>query len=184
MAALVAANVSNAVDPRQGLTGAVDLVGAPTLDTETAGLHHAFATWLRSGRSATPSVVDERVDGRLAWQRPKALICLVLLLVIVLVSARIWRTLVRRSRRRTKGWGWGRSCPPGRRARCWSSCAGPDGHGHRQHPGVARSDLADPLLRLKVAVDLGVDVEVVLRGGPEAFEDHVDADGELPAGDG
>ncbi len=107
MAALVAANVSNAVDPRQGLTGAVDLVGAPTPDTETAGLHHAFATWLRSGRSETPSVVDERVDGRLAWQRPKALICLVLLLVIVLVSARIWRTLVRRSRRRTKGWGWG-----------------------------------------------------------------------------
>jgi len=104
MAVIVAANISNVVDPRHGFSGAVDMVGAPRTGTRTAELHQAFTAWLQSGRTDMPSLIDTRIDERLAWQRPKAIICSVLLLALVLLSARIWRTLVRRSRARQSGW--------------------------------------------------------------------------------
>ncbi len=104
MAVLVAANLSNAVDPRPGFSGAVGMVGTSRAGTRTADLHQAFTTWLWSGRADVPALVDSRIDGRLAWQRPKAAICSVVLVVFVLLGARLWRELIRRSRAREDGW--------------------------------------------------------------------------------
>ncbi len=103
-AVLVAANASNVIDPRQGFSGAIAMVGAPGPGSRAAELHQSFGTWLGSGQAATPSLIDTRIDERLAWQRPKAIICVVLLVVFVVLSAWVWRTLIRRSRARRAGW--------------------------------------------------------------------------------
>lgn len=104
MALLVAANASNVADPRHGFSGGLGMLGTPQPGTRAAELHQSFATWLQSGQTDTPTLVTARIDERLAWQRPKAIICSVLLVVLLVLCAQIWRTLIRRSRVRQKGW--------------------------------------------------------------------------------
>lgn len=101
LALVVAANVSNALDPRHGFAGALGLLGTPKAGTSAAELQDAFATWLSSGGDAVPARVGEAVDDRLSWQRPKAIVCSVLLAGGVVLSAATWRSLVRRSRARS-----------------------------------------------------------------------------------
>lgn len=104
MALFVAANASNVADPRHGFSGGLGMIGTAGAGTRTAELHQAFTTWLQSGQSETPTLIKSRIDDRLAWQRPKAIICGALVVVFVLLSAHIWRTLIRRSRARQTGW--------------------------------------------------------------------------------
>lgn len=115
LALVVAANVSNALDPRDGFAGALGLLGVPKAGTSVAELQDAFTTWLTAGDDEVPSRVTEAIDERLSWQRPKAIITTVLLVGGVVLSAATWRSLVRRSRAR-----------PGRRPlREWGlSCVG------------------------------------------------------------
>lgn len=98
---VVAANLSTVLDPRAGFAGALGLLGTPRAGTSAAQLQDAFATWLQSGAPAVPSEVTRAIDDRLAWQRPKAIICSVLLLGVVALSIAAWRSLVRRSRPRS-----------------------------------------------------------------------------------
>ena len=106
LAVVVAANVTTALDPRPAFAGAIGLVGAPAAGSPRAELHDAFDRWLRSGDAAVPPAVQSAVDRRIAWQRPKAIVSGVLLLVVVVLAAGIWRPLLdpgragRRSRRR------------------------------------------------------------------------------------
>lgn len=104
MALLVAANASNVADPRHGFSGGLGMLGTPRAGTRAAELHQSFATWLQSGQIDTPTLVSARIDDRLAWQRPKAIICSVLLVMVLLLSARVWRALIRKSRVRQGGW--------------------------------------------------------------------------------
>ena len=104
MALIGAANASNAADPRDGFSGGLGMIGTPPAGTRSAELHQAFTTWLQSGQTEIPTLINSRIDDRLAWQRPKAIICSALLVVLVLLSAHIWRTLIRRSRTRHAGW--------------------------------------------------------------------------------
>ena len=46
-----------------------------------------------------PPLIQSAIDARLAWQRPKAIICAVLLVALVALSIWLWRTLIRRSGR-------------------------------------------------------------------------------------
>jgi hypothetical protein len=104
MALIVAANLSNVLNPTQGFSGAIGLLGAPRAGTQADELHRAVDTWLQSGGSDVPALVQGRIDDRHSWQRPKAVICSVLLVVFVLLSAGIWRALIRRSRVRKGRW--------------------------------------------------------------------------------
>ncbi len=104
MALIVAANASNVTDPRRGFSGGLDMIASPRAGTRTAELHQAFMTWLQSGRPTAPALVNRTIEDRLAWQRPKAIICGALLVVLVWLSATIWRTLIRRSRTRRTAW--------------------------------------------------------------------------------
>jgi len=88
------------IDPRTGFAGALGLLGAPKHGTSTAALQDAFAGWLRSGGDAVPPEVAAAIDGRLAWQRPKAVICSVLLVAAVTATALAWRAIARGSGRR------------------------------------------------------------------------------------
>lgn len=104
MALIVAANVSSVLSPRQGLSGSLGMLGTPRAGSRADELHQAFSTWLRSGTADMPSLIQSRIDDRLAWQRPKAAICSVVFIVFTVLSARIWRTLIRKSRVREGRW--------------------------------------------------------------------------------
>jgi hypothetical protein len=107
LALVVAANVSTVVSPRNGFADSLGLLGNPHAGSRTAQLQDSVAAWVRSGRAEVPSLVEERVGDRLAWQRPKAVVCTVLLVVFVVLSAGMWRNLVRRAR--APGGGVGRA---------------------------------------------------------------------------
>lgn len=98
MAVLVVANLGNAVSTSGGLAGSVSSIGTPPVGSRSAKLHEALAAWLRSGQAARPAVIDVRIEDRLAWQRPKAIICTLLLILVVVLAATIWRKLIHRSR--------------------------------------------------------------------------------------
>lgn len=98
MALVVAANVSNVLNPEQGFAGAVPMLATPKPGTQADELQQAFTLWLESDSPQVPPLVQNSIDDRLAWQRPKAIICSVLLAIFLVLSAGIWRALIRRSR--------------------------------------------------------------------------------------
>lgn len=98
LALVVAANISNAVSPRAGFAGSIGLLSEPEVGTSTYDVQRAYDQWLKSDDAEVPPGVQTAVNERLAWQRPKALICSALLLLFVVLSAATWRTLIRRSR--------------------------------------------------------------------------------------
>lgn len=95
---VVVANLGNALHPREGFAGVVDALGPPT-SAPAVELRQAFDEWIASGSTTMPAFVRNRIDARLAWQRPKAIISGVLLLVGVLLAMRVWRALIDASRR-------------------------------------------------------------------------------------
>jgi hypothetical protein len=103
MSLIVVANASNVLNPRQGFSGAVGILGTSQAGTHKAELYQSFNTWLQSGSTHVPSLIQSKINDRLAWQRPKAVICGILLAIFVVVSVRIWDTLIRQSKvRETK----------------------------------------------------------------------------------
>ena len=96
---VVAVNASTARNPRPGFVGTFAMIPKAQAGTQTEELHRAFADWLQSSSTAVPAVVQHKIDSRLAWQRPKAIISGVLLAFFLVLSARIWRTLLAKSRR-------------------------------------------------------------------------------------
>lgn len=109
LALVVAANVSTVLSPRQGFAGSIGMLGTPSPGTPSDELYRSVDAWLQSGSAETPSVVQERIDERLAWQRPKAVIVSVLLIGFALLCALIWRALIRGSRTPEARWGPGRA---------------------------------------------------------------------------
>lgn len=97
-AVVIAANVSNVLDPRRGFAGSIGMIGTDRAGTSTVSLHQSFMMWLQSDSSATPPLVQRAIDDRLAWQQPKALISIVLFFVCVWLCVRIWRALIVKSR--------------------------------------------------------------------------------------
>jgi hypothetical protein len=104
MAVVVAANINNVLHPRQEFSGAISMLGTPPAGTRTEQRQRAFKTWLQSGSTQMPSLIQRKIDERLAWQRPKAIISSFLLIVFVVLSAHIWHTLIRGSRLREARW--------------------------------------------------------------------------------
>jgi hypothetical protein len=103
MALIMVANASTVLNPRQGFSGLVDILGTSQAGTPKAELYQSFDTWLQSGSTHIPSLIQSKINDRLVWQRPKAIICSVLLAIFVVVSIRIWGTLIRQSKvRETK----------------------------------------------------------------------------------
>jgi uncharacterized membrane protein YidH (DUF202 family) len=83
MAVVSWANVTSVVNPRQTLSGTT--------------LSRTGQTWLQSGSAQISPLLRHAIDDRLAWQRPKAVICGVLLVAVVTLAVFLWRTLIRRS---------------------------------------------------------------------------------------
>jgi uncharacterized membrane protein YidH (DUF202 family) len=83
MAVVFWANVTSVVNPRQTLSG-----------TTFSPIGEA---WLQSGSAQISPLLQQAIDERLAWQRPKAVICGVLLVAFVALARLLWRTLIRQS---------------------------------------------------------------------------------------
>jgi hypothetical protein len=98
LAITVTANAGTALSPRQGFSGVVNMIGTPQPGGETDGLHEAFNNWLGSGSAEMPPLIQARIDDRIGWQRPKAIVCGALLALLAALSHRIWRTRINRSR--------------------------------------------------------------------------------------
>ena len=98
MALIVVANASSVLNPRQGFSGVVGMLGTSQAGTPKAEMYQSFNTWLQSGSTQVPLLIQTKIDNRLAWQRPKAIICSVLLAIFLIVSIRIWDALIRQSK--------------------------------------------------------------------------------------
>lgn len=107
MGLLAAANLSNAVAPRQGFRDSIPMISQRAPGTRGAAVQQAFDRWLRSGDPTMPPAVRAAVDDRLAWQRPKAVICTILLVLVLVGARRVWRSLLARTRRPDHRWGIG-----------------------------------------------------------------------------
>lgn len=96
LAVVVAANLSNVLNPRQGLAGAIGTPG--DLKPAASGeLTQSLTEWVRSGSAEVPRLIQSHVDARLAWQEPKAVISTLLLVMFVALSVVVWRSVIKRS---------------------------------------------------------------------------------------
>lgn len=105
LALIVAVNVTTVLNPLPGFSSLVDSLGTPKAGTQMDKLYQAFNTWLQSGSTHIPSLIQSKIDERLAWQRPKAIVSGVLLVVFGALSTRIWSTLIKKSRVHESKWG-------------------------------------------------------------------------------
>lgn len=93
MGLIVAANLSTAVEPMPGF-----LIASEHPTPNSLAVDGAVIDWVQSGSSGVPSVVDGKVDERLAWQLPKAIICGLLLIAFTVIAVRLGRSIIRRAR--------------------------------------------------------------------------------------
>ncbi|KAB8141197.1 hypothetical protein F8S13_20575 [Chloroflexia bacterium SDU3-3] len=101
---VVAANLSNVLDPQAGFAQAIPELGTPHAGTRQAAIHREVAAWARSGAAAMPAALRDALRDRLAWQLPKAIVCSGLLAVAAALTAALWRRLIRRAAQATQ-WG-------------------------------------------------------------------------------
>ena len=102
-ALLTAVNAATATQPIPGFTSIVE-TSTPRNDSAVG---RSLITWVRSGSPETPSIIETKVKERLAWQRPKAIVCGLLFAAFVALSRKLWRSLLNgahrgMSSRRTK----------------------------------------------------------------------------------
>lgn len=93
MGLIVVANLSTAADPMPGF-----LMASAHPTPNSLDIDDAVIDWVQSGSSTVPSVVDSKVDDRVAWQLPKAVICGLLLIAFIALAVRLGRSIVRRAR--------------------------------------------------------------------------------------
>lgn len=93
MGLITAANLSTAVDPLPGF-----LMASAHPTPNSLAVDSAVIEWVKSGSGSMPAIVDSKLDDRVAWQLPKAIVCGLLLIAFTLVAVRLGRSIVHRSR--------------------------------------------------------------------------------------
>lgn len=104
MLLIVAANLSNVVNPQAGFAQSIPDLGAPQAGTQKAALYQAVSTWAQSGSVQMPSLLQNGVRDRLSWQQPKAIVSSILLVVFAVFTARVWQKLLQNARARVTMW--------------------------------------------------------------------------------
>ena len=99
-ALIVAANATNAVNPMSGFS----LLANSSTTSDTSVVGHALNEWIRSGNDNIPPIVTQKVQERVAWQRPKAIVCGVLLGVFAALSRFLWGELLQKTRGNESKW--------------------------------------------------------------------------------
>lgn len=97
LALVVIGNLGNAVKPRSGLLNSLPML-EDRFNRNNSRIHQiSFFDWLKSGDSHIPKEIARIVNERLAWQRPKAILCFFLLVLVIFLSKHIWRSLIQNS---------------------------------------------------------------------------------------
>ncbi|HLW03256.1 MAG TPA: hypothetical protein VKT82_31710 [Ktedonobacterales bacterium] len=104
IALIVVVDLTNVLDPHPGFALLVDSMGTPQAGTPMDHLYQAFNTWIQSGSTTIPSLVQEKIQERMAFHTTKAIVSGVLLVVFVVLGTLIWRTLLKKSRIREATW--------------------------------------------------------------------------------
>jgi hypothetical protein len=94
------ANASNTFDPVPGFA----YLATSSTTTDHSAVGHALNEWITSGNSDIPPVIQQKVQERLAWQGPKAIVSGILLVVGVALSLLLWDALLKS--RRVNGSKW------------------------------------------------------------------------------
>ena len=98
VAFIAVVNATTVADPRQGFALLVDSLGTPKAGTPMAKLDQAFNTWIQSGSTSIPPLVQRKIAERVAFHTTKSLVSGIFLVVFVALTTLIWRTLIKRSR--------------------------------------------------------------------------------------
>ena len=104
MLLIVAANLSNVLNPRDGFAQSIPDLGTPQAGTQKDELYQAVNVWVQSGGPNMPPILQNEVRNRLSWQLPKAIICSILFVVFAIFTVRIWQKLIKISRASESMW--------------------------------------------------------------------------------
>jgi hypothetical protein len=96
---LALVNASTALNPLPGFSSLVD---TSTVQADS-DVGRSLIDWIQSASSETPPAVEKKVEDRLAWQMPKAIICSLLLLVFGWLTVVAWKALLGDARR-SRSW--------------------------------------------------------------------------------
>jgi hypothetical protein len=92
MALIVFANVTTVLNP---VPGFVSASAHPTPNSKVVDA--AVIDWIALGKGPVPTIVEQKVDERLAWQRPKAIISGLIFMLLAGLSVKLRKALLRRS---------------------------------------------------------------------------------------
>jgi hypothetical protein len=94
MILIMAVNLSTVLNPQEGFAQVIQDLGTPQAGTQKAAHYQAVNTWVQSGSALMPPVLHNEVHDRLSWQRPKAIVCSILLVVVAIFTTGLWRKLI------------------------------------------------------------------------------------------
>lgn len=94
MLLIVAVNLSTTLNPQEGFAQIISDLGTPQAGTQKAVRYQSVNIWVQSGSAHMSPVLQNEVRDRLSWQRPKAIVCSILLVVFAIFTARLWQKLI------------------------------------------------------------------------------------------
>lgn len=94
MLSIVAVNLGTVLNPQEGFAQVIRDLGTPQAGTQRAARYQAVNTWVQSGSARIPPALQNEVRDRLSWQKPKAIVCSILLVVFAIFTANLWRKLI------------------------------------------------------------------------------------------
>lgn len=95
MILIVMVNLGTVLNPQEGFAQVIQDLGTPQAVTQKAAHYQAVNIWVQSSSAPMPTVLQNEVRARLSWQRPKAIVCSILLVVFAIFTARLWQKLIK-----------------------------------------------------------------------------------------
>ena len=87
-------NLGNALNARSGFLNSLPMLESHQSDNHQTEFQTGISNWFYSGKSSVPPEINRLIDERLSWQRPKAIISLILLVSVIYISKKLWNSLI------------------------------------------------------------------------------------------
>ena len=95
---IVVGNAMNAGKPRAGFKESLSMLSSNSISSRQNVLQGEFIKWIKSDQQEVPQYISRAISERLAWQQPKAIISLILLLFTLYLSKLFLKSLAQNSR--------------------------------------------------------------------------------------
>lgn len=93
---IVVGNAINAGKPRTGFKESLSILSTNSIGTHQILIQGEFIKWINSGKEQVPNYISRAISERLAWQQPKAIISLILLLFTLYLLKVIFKSFVQK----------------------------------------------------------------------------------------